>query len=42
MSVWEAKDVLLKGAGTSFDPTVVDAFVAALQKGQMEVPALVV
>lgn len=42
MSAWEAKDVLLKGAGTSFDPAVVNAFVAALQKGQMEVPALVV
>jgi putative nucleotidyltransferase with HDIG domain len=42
MSPWEAKDVLLKGAGTSFDPAVVHAFVTALQKGEMEVPALVV
>lgn len=42
MSPWEAKDVLLKGAGTSFDPAVVSAFVAGLQKGEMEVPAVVV
>jgi putative nucleotidyltransferase with HDIG domain len=42
MSPWEAKDVLQKGAGTSFDPAVVNAFVAALQRGEMEVPALVV
>ena len=38
MAPWEAKDVLLKGAGTSFDPAVVKAFVAGLQKGEMEVP----
>jgi putative nucleotidyltransferase with HDIG domain len=42
MSPWEAKDVLLKGAGTNFDPAVVNSFVAALQKGEMEVPALLV
>jgi putative nucleotidyltransferase with HDIG domain len=42
MSAYEAKEVLLKGAGKDFDPAVVHAFVAALQKGEMEVPALVV
>lgn len=42
MATWEAKEVLLKGAGSAFDPAVVNAFVAALQRGEMEVPALLV
>jgi putative nucleotidyltransferase with HDIG domain len=42
MSPYEAKEILMKGAGTDFDPEVVKAFVAALQKGEMEVPALMV
>ena len=37
MSPFEAKEILLKGAGADFDPTVVEAFVQALQKGEMEV-----
>ena len=42
MSPFEAKDILLKGAGTDFDPVVVSAFVDALHKGEMEVSAVVV
>jgi putative nucleotidyltransferase with HDIG domain len=42
MSPYDAKEILKKGAGTDFDPHVVEAFVAALGKGEMEVPALVV
>ncbi len=42
MSPYEAKDVLVKGSGSDFDPDVVNAFVVALQKGEMEVPALMV
>ena len=37
MSPFEAKEILVKGAGADFDPTVVEAFVQALQKGEMEV-----
>jgi HD-GYP domain-containing protein (c-di-GMP phosphodiesterase class II) len=32
----------MKGAGTDFDPQVVEAFVAAFRKGQMEVPEVLV
>jgi putative nucleotidyltransferase with HDIG domain len=42
MSPYEAKEILLKGAGTDFDPRVVNAFVDALHKGEMEMPAVVV
>jgi putative nucleotidyltransferase with HDIG domain len=38
----EAKEIILKGAGTEFDPTVVRAFSVAFGTGQMEVPELVV
>jgi len=37
MSPYDAKDILLKGTGTDFDPRVIDAFVEALKKGEMEV-----
>lgn len=36
------KDILVKGAGTDFDPSVIDAFLVALQKGEMEVAGGVV
>ncbi len=42
MSPFDAKEIILKGAGTEFDPRVVNAFVAAFAGGQMEVPELVV
>ena len=42
MSPYEVREILVKGAGTEFDPTVVEAFLAAFRKGEMEVPALVV
>jgi HD-GYP domain-containing protein (c-di-GMP phosphodiesterase class II) len=42
MSPYEAKEILLKGAGTDFDPRVVNAFVDALHRGEMEMPAVVV
>lgn len=42
MSPFDAKETILKGAGTDFDPQVVDAFVVAFRNGEMEVPELVV
>lgn len=42
MSPFEAKDVIVKGSGTDFDPRVVDAFVEAFRRGELEVPAVVV
>jgi putative nucleotidyltransferase with HDIG domain len=42
MSPFEAKEIIVKGAGTDFDPHVVDAFVDAFRRGELEVPAVVV
>jgi putative nucleotidyltransferase with HDIG domain len=42
MSPFEAKEIIVKGAGTDFDPQVVDAFVDAFRRGELEVPAVVV
>src|ERR1700730_3517742 len=39
---FEAKEIILKGAGSQFDPDVVRAFSTAFTAGQMEVPELVV
>jgi len=39
---FDAKEIILKGAGTEFDPRVVDAFLSAFRKGGMEVPGVVV
>lgn len=41
MSPFDAKDILVKGSGTEFDPEVVSAFLAVFRKGEMEVPNLV-
>ena len=41
MSPFEAKEIIVKGAGTDFDPRVVDAFTAAFNRGEMEVPEVV-
>ena len=40
MSPYDAKDILVKGSGTDFDPRVIDAFVEALEKGEMEITAV--
>ncbi len=37
----EVRDMIAKGAGTDFDPKVVDAFAIAFQRGEMEVPSVV-
>jgi putative nucleotidyltransferase with HDIG domain len=42
MSPFDAKEIIVKGAGTDFDPTVVNAFVEAFRKGELEVPTVVV
>jgi len=42
MSPFEAKDIIVKGAGTDFDPQVVGAFTDAFRRGGLEVPAVVV
>jgi HD-GYP domain-containing protein (c-di-GMP phosphodiesterase class II) len=39
---FEAKEIIVKGAGTEFDPVVVRAFSSAFGTGLMEVPELVV
>jgi HD-GYP domain-containing protein (c-di-GMP phosphodiesterase class II) len=42
MSTYEAKEIIVKGSGTEFDPKVVNGFLAAFLKGAMEVPEVVV
>jgi hypothetical protein len=42
MSPFEVREILTNGAGTEFDPKVVEAFLAAFKKGEMEVPSLLV
>ncbi len=37
MSPFDAKDIIVKGAGTDFDPQVVDAFMVAFRLGEMDV-----
>jgi putative nucleotidyltransferase with HDIG domain len=37
MSPFEAKEVIIKGTGTDFDPQVVEAFLAAFRFGEMDV-----
>jgi putative nucleotidyltransferase with HDIG domain len=41
MSPFEAKDIIVKGKGTEFDPHVVDAFLAAFRFGEMDVRSAV-
>ena len=38
MAAFDARDLIVKGRGTEFDPKVVDTFVEALRRGEMEVP----
>jgi putative nucleotidyltransferase with HDIG domain len=42
MSTFEAKEIIMKGSGTEFDPIVVKAFVDAFRLGELEVPTVVV
>lgn len=42
MSPFEARDIILKGAGKDFDPKVVSAFEAAFRHGRMEVSEVLV
>ena len=41
MSPYEVREILAKGAGKEFDPAVVEAFMMAFRRGEMEVPQLV-
>jgi putative nucleotidyltransferase with HDIG domain len=41
MSPFDAKEIIVKGSGTDFDPKVVNAFSEAFHKGEMEVPEVV-
>jgi putative nucleotidyltransferase with HDIG domain len=40
MSPYDAKEILLKGTGTDFDPNVIDAFLDAFKRGEMEITAV--
>jgi putative nucleotidyltransferase with HDIG domain len=42
MSPFDAKDIIVKGSGTEFDPRVVDAFLMVFQRREMEVPEVVI
>ena len=42
MAPHEARETILQGSGKEFDPKVVDAFLAAYRKGELEMPAFVV
>ncbi|MBW8005583.1 MAG: HD-GYP domain-containing protein [candidate division NC10 bacterium] len=42
MSPFEAKEIIAKGSGTDFDPKVVEAFLAAFRRAEMEVPEVLV
>jgi putative nucleotidyltransferase with HDIG domain len=41
MSPYDAKDIIVKGTGTDFDPEVVDAFLEAFRFGDMDVRSAV-
>jgi putative nucleotidyltransferase with HDIG domain len=38
MSPFEAREMIVKGSGSDFDPDVVDAFLTIFSRGEMEVP----
>ena len=42
VSPFEGREILVKGAGKEFDPTVIEAFLAVFRKGEMEVSSLAV
>lgn len=42
MSPYVAEEIIVKGSGTEFDPEVVQAFVKAFKRGDMDVSGLIV
>ena len=42
MSPFEAKEVIVRGAGSDFDPVIVAAFTEAFRRGELEVPNVLV
>jgi putative nucleotidyltransferase with HDIG domain len=42
MSPFDAKEIIVRGAGSEFDPQVVNAFLDAFRHGELEVPTVVV
>ncbi len=42
MAPMEVKEIIVKGAGKDFDPVVVQAFLKAFERGEMEIPQVVV
>ena len=42
LPLYEARDYIVKKAGTEFDPAVVDAFTLSFNRGLLEVPELMV
>lgn len=42
MSPFDAKEIIVNGAGKDFDPQVVSAFTEAFRRGELEVPTVVV
>ena len=42
ISTFEAKEIIVRGAGTDFDPQVVAAFIEVFRQGALELPAVVV
>ncbi len=42
MSPFDAKEIIVKGSGTDFDPRVVNSFSEAFHKGEMEVPDVMI
>jgi putative nucleotidyltransferase with HDIG domain len=41
MSPFDAKDIIEKGSGTEFDPKVVEVFLKAFSRGELEIPNVV-
>jgi putative nucleotidyltransferase with HDIG domain len=41
MSPFDAREIIMRGSGSDFDPQVVDAFLTAFTRGEMEVPSFV-
>ena len=40
MSPFEAREMIVRGSGTDFDPDVVDAFLTMFSRGKLEVPSV--
>jgi HD-GYP domain-containing protein (c-di-GMP phosphodiesterase class II) len=41
MSPYDVREMIAKGAGTEFDPRVVEAFQVAFRRGEMDLPEVV-